>query len=163
MRLTIRKLSSLCVLGIESSCDDTAIGVVKLCQERAAILSHHISSQFKSNLAHGGVVPNLAAREHEVNMKYILDRITCDMNGHGGIQSIDAVAVAAGIHCLSLYLSFLSHSLTFIGPGLAPCLKVGMNTAKSLCQTYNKPLILVNHLEAHAFIARMEQVLRMRC
>lgn len=119
------------VLGIESSCDETAIAIVNDSKE---VLAHINTSQIKAHAAFGGVVPELASRHHldAINQVY-----SSAMQEAGIDKSdIDAIAVTAG-------------------PGLIGGLLVGLMFAKGLAFTLNKPFIAVNHLEAHALTARI--------
>ena len=113
------------ILGIESSCDETAAAVVRDGRE---VLSSSVATQIAKHAAHGGVVPELAAREHLTALKPVLDEAL----GSAGVtlRGIDAVAVTQG-------------------PGLIPALLVGLNFAKGLAIGNGLPLIGVNHFFAH--------------
>ena len=115
------------ILGIETSCDETAIGVV---EDGRRILSNVIASQVKLHAEYGGVVPELASRQHVEAIIPVLDesleRAGC------GLNDIDAVAIT-------------------YGPGLAGALLVGANFGKALAYALSKPLIPVNHLEGHIY------------
>jgi N6-L-threonylcarbamoyladenine synthase len=117
--------SSGLILGIETSCDETAAAVVRGGTE---ILSNTVASQVAVHLPYGGVVPELASREH---LRNILPVVREALRTAGvGYDEIDAVAVTEG-------------------PGLAGALLVGITFAKSLAMALGKPLIAVNHLEGH--------------
>ena len=123
------------VLGIETTCDETAASVVSCDDEgRGTIVSNEILSQIAQHAAYGGVVPEIAARAHLESLDRLvaraLNRAEC------GLDDIDAIAAAAG-------------------PGLIGGLLVGLTTAKTLALVARKPLIAVNHLEAHALTARL--------
>ncbi|HZP71349.1 MAG TPA: tRNA (adenosine(37)-N6)-threonylcarbamoyltransferase complex transferase subunit TsaD [Pseudolabrys sp.] len=123
------------VLGIETTCDETAAAVVERSESgRGKILSNVVLSQVREHAAFGGVVPEIAARAHvEVLDDIIAKAMTmagCDYDG------IDGVAAAGG-------------------PGLIGGVIVGLTTAKAIALVKNKPLIAVNHLEAHALTARL--------
>lgn len=123
------------VLGIETSCDETAAAVVVRDDSgRGAILSNVVRSQFDEHAAFGGVVPELAARAH---VEW-LDHIIAQAVEEAGIAlgDIDAVAATAG-------------------PGLIGGVLVGLTTGKALAAALDKTLIAVNHLEAHALTARL--------
>lgn len=122
----------LTVLGIESSCDDTAVAIVNGCQ----ILSNVVSSQDAVHSPYGGIVPELASRQHIQNILPLLD----DALGQADVSldRIDGVAVTSG-------------------PGLVGSLLVGVSFAKSLAFTKNLPLIGVNHLEGHLLAVQLEQ------
>jgi N6-L-threonylcarbamoyladenine synthase len=123
------------VLGIETTCDETAAAVVERTEDgRAHILSTVVLSQIMEHAAYGGVVPEIAARAHVE----VLDAIIAEaMDEAGaGFDDIDGVAAAAG-------------------PGLIGGVIVGLTTAKAIALVKDKPLIAVNHLEAHALTARL--------
>jgi N6-L-threonylcarbamoyladenine synthase len=115
------------ILGIETSCDETAAAVVANGQK---ILSNVVSSQITLHQAHGGVVPELAARGHITAIVPVVETAIAE----AGLtkSSIDAVAVTNG-------------------PGLAGSLLVGVNAAKALAYAWRKPLVPVNHLEGHIY------------
>ena len=120
----------LTVLGIETSCDETAAAIVRRFGDgRGEILSNVVRSQWQEHAAYGGVVPEIAARAHIA----CLDDIAAEAFATAGItvSNIDAVAATAG-------------------PGLIGGLLVGLTFAKSLALAARRPLIAVNHLEAHA-------------
>lgn len=119
------------VLGIESTCDETACSIVRDGQE---ILSNIVSSQIDLHKEYGGVVPELACRRHiDVIIPVIEEALT---QANLALQDIDLIAVAKG-------------------PGLIGALLIGLNAGKSLALTLNKPLIGVNHIEAHLYAAMM--------
>jgi N6-L-threonylcarbamoyladenine synthase len=123
------------VLGIETSCDETAAAiVVRDSAGKGHILSNVIRSQLEEHAAFGGVVPELAARAH---VQY-LDHIIARASDEAGVPlaEVDAIAATAG-------------------PGLIGGVLVGLTTAKALAAALGKPLIAVNHLEAHALTARL--------
>ena len=115
------------VLGIETSCDETSAAVVA---DGRQVLSSVVSSQFEIHRAHGGVVPELAARRHVTAIIPVVQQAIAD----AGIDraDLDAIAVTQG-------------------PGLAGALVVGMNTAKAMAYALRRPLVAVNHLEAHIY------------
>lgn len=115
------------ILGIESSCDETAAAVVKNGRE---VLSNIISSQIVIHRKFGGVVPEIASRKHIENIMPVIDEAL--QQAKVSLADIDAVAVT-------------------YGPGLVGALLVGLSAAKSLAWATDKPLIGVNHLEGHVF------------
>ncbi len=123
------------VLGIETSCDETAAAVVgRDAQGRGAILSNIVRSQLEEHAPYGGVVPELAARAHVSHLDRIIGRA---VEAAGlRLQDVDAIAATAG-------------------PGLIGGVLVGLTTAKALAAALDKPLLAVNHLEAHALTARL--------
>lgn len=123
------------VLGIETSCDETAAAVVARNNAgKGRIVSNIVRSQIHEHEAYGGVVPELAARAHVVHLDGIIARALRDANVE--LKDIDAVAATAG-------------------PGLIGGVLVGLTTAKALAAAAQKPLIAVNHLEGHALTARL--------
>src|SRR5579864_6467627 len=121
------------ILGIESSCDETAAAVVRAGEE---LLSSVVASQFTAHKPYGGVVPELAAREHLRAIALVVRKALADANTE--LESIDAIAVTQG-------------------PGLAGALLVGISYAKALAFALDKPLIAVNHLEGHIHAVLMEE------
>lgn len=119
------------VLGIESTCDETASAVVKDGKE---ILSNIVASQIDLHKQYGGVVPELACRRHIDVIIPVIDQALNEANLN--IEEIDLFAVAHG-------------------PGLIGALLIGLHTAKGLSLALNKPLIAVNHIEAHLYAALM--------
>ena len=113
------------ILGIESSCDETAAAVV---ERGTRTLSSVVASQIKTHARYGGVVPELASREH---LRAIVPVVRAAMAEAGiALADLDAIAVTAG-------------------PGLAGALLVGVTYAKALAAAQGLPLIAVNHLEGH--------------
>jgi N6-L-threonylcarbamoyladenine synthase len=123
------------ILGIETSCDETAAAVVRRDTDgRGAILSNIVRSQLTEHAAYGGVVPELAARAHVVHLDGIIRRARDEAGV--GLAGLDGVAATAG-------------------PGLIGGVLVGLTTAKALAAALDKPLVAVNHLEGHALTARL--------
>ncbi|TPN32736.1 tRNA (adenosine(37)-N6)-threonylcarbamoyltransferase complex transferase subunit TsaD [Mesorhizobium sp. B2-3-3] len=123
------------VLGIETSCDETAASVVALEGGAAPeILSNVVLSQIEEHAAFGGVVPEIAARAHVEALDGIIEAALADSGT--ALADIDAVAATAG-------------------PGLVGGLIVGLMTAKAIAAAAGKPLIAINHLEGHALTARL--------
>lgn len=121
------------ILGIESSCDETGAAVVRSGQQ---ILSNVVASQIATHQPYGGVVPELASREH---LRAIVPVVRTALSEAGQTyESVDAIAVTQG-------------------PGLAGALLVGISFAKALAFALEKPLIAVNHLEGHIHAVLLEQ------
>ncbi len=123
------------VLGIETTCDETAAAVVQLEPGGPGeILSNEIMSQIAEHAAFGGVVPEIAARAHIE----IIDRLVELALARSGfdLADLDGIAAAAG-------------------PGLIGGVMVGLTTAKALALASHKPFLAINHLEAHALTARL--------
>src|SRR3954451_22706220 len=113
------------ILGIESSCDETAAAVV---ERGARTLSSVVASQISTHASYGGVVPELASREH---LRAIVPVVRAALEqAQVALSDLDAIAVTSG-------------------PGLAGALLVGITYAKALAYAQNLPLIAVNHLEGH--------------
>jgi N6-L-threonylcarbamoyladenine synthase len=133
------KDARLTVLGIETSCDETAAALVRRGPDgRGEILSSVVRSQLDLHAAYGGVVPEIAARAHVE----LLDAAIRQALGEAGLDfdAVDAVAAAAG-------------------PGLIGGLIVGVTTAKAIALGLGRPFIAVNHLEAHALTAGLTDAL----
>lgn len=123
------------VLGVETSCDDTAAAVVRYTPAGACeILSNEVWTDYDDHAAYGGVVPEIAARSHVERLdQTVTQAIT---NAGVTLAEIDAVAATAG-------------------PGLIGGVMVGLTTAKAICLAHEKQLIPINHLEGHALSVRM--------
>jgi N6-L-threonylcarbamoyladenine synthase len=115
------------VLGIETSCDETAAAIVRNGRE---ILSNVIYSQVPTHMPYGGIVPELASREHLQKIGPIVDKAFADASVT--LDEVDAIAATAG-------------------PGLIGSLLVGLTYAKALAFSKNKPLVAVNHIEGHIY------------
>src|ERR1700732_1137470 len=126
-------MSGTYILGIESSCDETAAAVVRSGEE---IVSNVVFSQIATHQPYGGVVPELASREHLRAIVPVVRQALADAGQT--YQSIDAIAVTQG-------------------PGLAGALLVGISYAKALAFALEKPLIAVNHLEGHIHAVLLEE------
>ena len=123
------------ILGIESSCDETAVALIRENDKgEPEILSNIVSSQVDIHKEFGGVVPELAARAHVEK----IDLITKKALDESGINLNDVDAVA-----------------TTAGPGLIVCLSVGLNFGKAIAASLKKPFIAVNHLEGHALSPKL--------
>lgn len=120
------------ILGIESSCDETAVAII---ENGRKVISNIVSSQMAKHALYGGVVPELAAREHLTAIEKVCQEALQTANL--SVEDVDAVAV--------------THA-----PGLVPALLVGLNFAKGLASAYNKPLIGINHFLAHIYGAFIE-------
>jgi len=119
------------VLGIESSCDETAAALVG---DDRRILAQAIASQDESHAPYGGVVPEIAARAHAERLTPLIERVLND--AQMSLDEVDAVAATAG-------------------PGLIGGVMVGLVTAKALAMASDKPLLAINHLEGHALSPRL--------
>ena len=126
-------MSDAYILAIESSCDETSAAVVRSGEE---VISNVVLSQFSTHKPYGGVVPELASREHLRNIVPVV-RAALEQAGKT-YETVDAIAVTRG-------------------PGLAGALLVGLSFAKAVCYAVDKPLIAVNHLEGHIHAVLLEQ------
>ena len=118
------------ILAIETSCDETAVSIIDARDKKIDVLSNIISSQVELHAQWGGVVPNLAAREHTKNIIPVLT------------QSLEKAAVKKS----DIDLIAVTH-----GPGLIPALLSGVSVAKSLAYAWDKSLIGIHHIEGHIY------------
>ncbi len=127
------------ILGIESSCDETAAALITENEQGLpVVLSSVVSSQVDVHKEFGGVVPELAARSHIEKIDFIVSKAINDSGRK--IEEIDAVASTAG-------------------PGLIVCLSVGLSFGKAFASSINKPFIAINHLEGHALSPKLNSKL----
>lgn len=123
------------ILGIETSCDETAAAIVARDETgRGTILANLVRSQVEEHAPYGGVVPELAARAHVSHLDRLIREAVRELGV--GLAELDGIAATAG-------------------PGLIGGVLVGLTTAKALAAALGKPLLAVNHLEAHALTARL--------
>lgn len=115
------------ILAIETSCDETALAIV---EDGRKIISNVVYTQINIHTKYGGVVPEVASREHIAKITYVLDSVLKEAKMT--LNDIDYVAVTST-------------------PGLIGSLMVGINTAKTISLCYNKPLICVNHIHGHIY------------
>lgn len=119
------------ILGIESSCDETAVAIVT---DDHKILANEVNSQLQTHTLYGGVIPELSSREHLLSLealtKQALEKANCSL------EQIDGIAAT-------------------VGPGLIGGVLVGATFAKALALYHRKPFIGINHLEGHALTARL--------
>jgi len=126
-------MSRKLILGIETSCDETAAAVVA---GGSDVLSSVVSSQIEIHQRYGGVVPEVASRAHvEMMIPVVADAMV-----EAGVEPADLDAVAATV-----------------GPGLIGSLLIGVSAAKSLALVWDKPFVAVNHLEAHLYASFLEE------
>ncbi len=123
------------ILGIESSCDETAAALVDIRGGKFDILSSIVSSQVQIHKKYGGVVPEVAARNHIKNIIPVID------------QCLDAAKIKPGK---------IGRLAVTAGPGLITSLLVGAETAKSLAYAWNKPICAINHMRAHLYANWLE-------
>lgn len=125
--------SEIVILGIETSCDETAAALVT---SEGKILSNIVLSQFEAHQPYGGVVPEIAARSHVDHIDSVIKQAFSEASLT--IDDVDAIAATAG-------------------PGLIGGVMVGVITAKALSMSAQKPFIAINHLEGHALSARLTE------
>ncbi len=126
------------ILGIETSCDETAVAVVRGSGEKIEVLSNVVSSQIEIHKKYGGVVPEVAAREHVLNILPVINEAL------EGVKKIDAIAVTTG-------------------PGLVTSLLVGVETAKTLAYAWKLPVAAVNHIEGHIYANWLPPIRNDKC
>ncbi|XP_023297647.2 probable tRNA N6-adenosine threonylcarbamoyltransferase, mitochondrial [Lucilia cuprina] len=126
---------NLCVLGIETSCDDTGIAVVRHENGQNTVLANVLNSQQSFHIRYGGIIPPRAQDLHRSKIANVFER--CLKESNLKAEDIDAIAVTTR-------------------PGLPLSLLVGLRFARYVARLYNKPLIPVHHMKAHALQARME-------
>ena len=125
------------ILGIETSCDETAVSIIQDNESGIPkILSNVVSSQFDIHKEYGGIVPELAARSHVEKINLIARKAFKESNV--SLKEISAVAAT-------------------VGPGLIICLSVGLNFGKALSSSLKIPFIGINHLEGHALSPKLQQ------
>jgi len=115
------------ILAIESSCDESAVAVVR---SDGLILSNIVSSQIDTHKEYGGVIPEIASRMHVETINIVIEKALSQAKLN--IKEMSAIAVT-------------------YGPGLLGCLMIGMQAAKTLAYNYDLPLVAVNHMEGHIF------------
>ncbi|MEK7078080.1 MAG: tRNA (adenosine(37)-N6)-threonylcarbamoyltransferase complex transferase subunit TsaD, partial [Patescibacteria group bacterium] len=126
------------ILAIETSCDETGIALIESSPKgQVKVLANLVSSQIETHRPYGGVVPNLAKREHQKALPILLKEL---QDPRYNIQDVDLIAVTNG-------------------PGLAPCLWTGVNFAQELAKELNRPLVGINHLKGHIYINTLEHKL----
>jgi N6-L-threonylcarbamoyladenine synthase len=118
------------ILGIETSCDETASSVAQVNKKRIELLSNIVSSQIDIHKKYGGVIPEVAAREHVVNIIPVMHEAL--QQADISFKDIDKIAVT-------------------VGPGLITSLNSGVETAKALSFAWDIPVVGVNHIEGHIF------------
>lgn len=121
------------ILGIETSCDETGIAIF---DDREGLLAHRLYSQVKLHADYGGVVPELASRDHSRKIIPLIRQTLKDANC--GPDDIDGIAFTAG-------------------PGLVGALLVGASVARSLAYAWNKPAVAVHHMEGHLLAPMLEE------
>jgi N6-L-threonylcarbamoyladenine synthase len=134
---------AITILGIETSCDETAIALVRCAKQgdyyEFSVEHNDVYSQVKTHAKHGGVVPEVAAREHAVRLPRLLEKLAPTSKEKKALKKkVNAIAVTRG-------------------PGLVTSLLVGVEVAKTLSAAWAKPLVGVNHLEGHIYANLLSQ------
>ena len=170
------------ILAIETSCDETAIAIAEFTgpktSPRISVLSNNVSSQIAIHKKFGGVVPNLARREHEKNLTFILKRALKEARflnsksqitnhkqiSNPKIRNIEKILEREPEllkqfkkHILPLPKPGIDAVAVTYGPGLAPALWVGVNFARALAVLWDKPVIPINHMEGHFFSSFLQK------
>ncbi len=168
------------ILAIETSCDETAISILEFSEKGGGVsgkvLSHIVSSQVALHAPFGGVVPNIAKREHQRNLIPLLKQALSEagllnelrITDYGLIRNsqfeIDSILNREPellVHCKEFLPTIAAPEIDLIavthGPGLEPALWVGINFAKALATIWQKPLIPVSHMEGHLFSALLKK------
>ncbi|WP_091496275.1 tRNA (adenosine(37)-N6)-threonylcarbamoyltransferase complex transferase subunit TsaD [Amphibacillus marinus] len=129
----MREEHSTYILAIETSCDETAVAIIK---DGTEVIANVVASQIKSHQRFGGVVPEVASRHHVEQITYVLEQALTEATMT--IEEIDAIAVTEG-------------------PGLVGALLVGVSAAKALAFAHQKPLIGVHHIAGHIYANRLQE------
>jgi len=125
------------ILAIETSCDETGVAVVASDGNKISVMAEALASQIDIHALTGGVVPEVAAREHAAVIRPLVQKVLKESQLVG--SNLDGIAVT-------------------IGPGLTPALSVGVNTARALAYAWQLPLLPVHHLEGHIYSALFQGV-----
>ena len=141
------------ILGIETSCDETAAALVKFDRGRFDIISNIVSSQVKIHSKYGGIVPEVAARNHVKNIIPVVNEaLSCRAVSYKQLATGDAKSKKnLKAYSLKLKAGRIDAIAVTNGPGLITSLLVGVETAKALAYAWDKPLIAVNHIEGHIY------------
>ncbi len=134
------------ILAIETSCDETAVSIVEFKNQKAKVLAEVVSSQIKLHAPYGGVVPMLAARAHLKNFMPVLRRAFRRVEKKEFLKGFNSEASE-----LNSFKNLIDYIAVTQGPGLIPALTVGVNAAKALAYSLDKPLVVVNHLKGHIY------------
>lgn len=182
MRYTfqVTRFKIMKILAIETSCDDTCVAILKGRNQKSEILSNIVSSQVKLHAKYGGVYPTLAKREHQKNLVLTLKKALKEAkilrkskyqnpnvksNLKSKCQKLEKI-LKREPDLLEKIRKFLEKYekpkidaiAVTIGPGLEPCLWIGINFAKALSYMWNLPIIPINHIEGHILANLLPQV-----
>jgi N6-L-threonylcarbamoyladenine synthase len=126
------------IFAIETSCDETGVAVLQKEGDTITVLAEAVASQIDIHAANGGVVPEVAAREHVAVIGPLITKVLQEAKIKTPSDEIDAVAVT-------------------VGPGLIPALAVGVQAARTLAYAWQKPIIPVHHIEGHIYSALLSK------
>jgi len=140
-------MSNPIILAIETSCDETGVAVVHQKKQAIETLASEISSQIDIHALTGGVVPEVAAREHATVIQPMLGKVLSDSKTR--IASSQAPRNDSHLNLDAIAVT--------VGPGLVPALSVGVTTAQALAYAWQKPIIPVHHLEGHIYSALLSK------
>jgi len=131
------------ILGIETSCDETAASVIEGVGDKIKVLSNVVSSQIEIHKKYGGVVPEVAAREHVLNILPVVNEALVKANLTSGPHPSPLLIKERGNKVDAIAVT--------VGPGLITSLQVGVETAKTLAYAWKLPVVAINHIEAHLY------------
>lgn len=147
----MKQNKNLIIIGIDTSCDDTCIAIIKAKIKNSKLknletLSNVVSSQVKLHAKYGGVYPALAKREHQKNLPLVLKKALKEANFPAFNLQFPVLKQSQLQKLKNLKIDFIAVT---VGPGLEPCLWQGINFAKDLAKLLNAPIIPINHIEGH--------------
>jgi N6-L-threonylcarbamoyladenine synthase len=156
----MKQFNNLTILGIETSCDDTAVAVLEIARGKFKILSNIISSQVKLHKKYGGVYPMLAKREHQKNLPLVLKKMLKETSSFkkskiqipNAKQNPNSKFPSSAKATGGKQIPKLDLIAVTKGPGLEPCLWQGINFAKTLSYYWGIPVVPVNHIESHILV-----------
>ena len=129
------------ILAIETSCDETGLAVLQKTGNEIKVLSQALASQVDIHKETGGVVPEVAAREHTKVLRPLLQKVLKE--ARGGLPREARASERSGVDAIAVT----------VGPGLIPALTVGVTAARTLAYAWNKPIVPVHHIEGHIYSA----------
>jgi N6-L-threonylcarbamoyladenine synthase len=140
------------VLGIDTSCDDTCVAVLEVRGSRFEVRSNIVSSQIKIHKRYGGVFPTLAKREHKRNLPLVFKKALKEAGFQIPNSKWGPAKGWEGGGWVGVQIPKIDLISVTVGPGLGPCLWIGVNFAKDLAKKLDVPIVPVNHIEAHILI-----------
>jgi N6-L-threonylcarbamoyladenine synthase len=136
------------ILGIETSCDETAASVIDGNGSRVKVLSNVVASQIEIHKKYGGVVPEVAAREHVLNILPVIQEALINADW---TQTNTERMKSARVRVKSALVCGIDAIAVTVGPGLVTSLQVGVETAKTLAYVWKLPVVAINHIESHLY------------